>query len=256
MLQELCNKLRQCQIPTKQNTLKQKPELNANNYVTKKENFVTSSDEVDLLSCMILKKFLMKLFFLQCQINLKPNITTYPQLKARKIPIPYMEQLKKQLNDMEQLGVISPHEEPRPWCHPIMIAPKKGTDELRICIYFTHLNKFIQNEYCLSNSPFEAVTSIPQEELGYFCKFNARHGYWQGLLTAESGTLTCFITPFGQYVCNRAAFGINSISEWYNRLMDKDTGGLEGVHKIVNDILIYAPNLSIPKKRLFFCRLI
>ena len=79
------------------------------------------------------------------------------------------------------------------------------------CIDFTHFNKFIQREYHLSNCPFEAVTSTPQEELTYFCKFDARHGYWQVPLDAESRPLTFFITPFGRYVCNRVAFGINSI---------------------------------------------
>ena len=64
------------------------------------------------------------------KINLKPDATPYAQLKARKIPIPYLDQLKKQLNEMEQLGVISAYEEPSPWCHPIVIAPKKDTDEL------------------------------------------------------------------------------------------------------------------------------
>ena len=182
------------------------------------------------------------------KINLKPNATPYAQLKARKIPIPYLEQLKKKLQEMEQLGVISPHEEASPWCHPIVIAPTKGTDELRICIDFTRLNKFIQREYHISNCPFEAVTNVPQEELTYFCKFDARHGYWQVPLDDESRPLTCFITPFGRYVCNRAAFGINSISEWYNRRMDKVIAGLEGVRKIVDDILFYAPSLSILKK--------
>ena len=113
------------------------------------------------------------------KINLKPDAQPYAEAKARKIPIPYMDQLKKQLDEMERLGVISAHEEPSTWCHPILIAPKKDSDELRICIDFTHLNKFIQREFHPSNSPFEAVTSIPAEELKYICKFDARHGYWQ-----------------------------------------------------------------------------
>ena len=45
-------------------------------------------------------------------INLKPDAQPYAQAKARKIPIPYMDQLKKQLDEMEHLGVISAHEEP------------------------------------------------------------------------------------------------------------------------------------------------
>ena len=131
------------------------------------------------------------------KVNLKPDAQPYAQAKARKIPIPYMDQLKKQLDEMEHLGVISTHEEPSAWCHPIVIAPEKDSDELRICIDFTHLNKFIQREFHLSNSPFEAVTSIPVEELKYFCKFDARHGYWQIPLHLESRPLTCFITPVG-----------------------------------------------------------
>ena len=183
------------------------------------------------------------------KINLRPDAQPYAQAKARKIPIPYMDQLKKQLDEMERLGVISAHEEPSTWCHPIVIAPKKDSDELRICIDFTHLNKFIQREFHPSNSPFEAVTSIPAEELKYFCKFDARHGYWQIPLHPESSPLTCFITPFGRYVCNRAAFGISSISEWYNRRMDKVVNGLHGIRKIVDDVLVYAPTLSALKKR-------
>ena len=75
------------------------------------------------------------------------------------------------------------------------------------------------------------------------------HGYWQVLLTAESRPHTCFIKPFGRYVCNRVTFEINSISEWYNRRMEKVTAGQERVCKIIDDILIYAPSLSLLKRR-------
>ena len=98
---------------------------------------------------------------------------------------------------MEYLGIIFAHEEPYTWCHLIVIAPKKDSDELRVCIDFTHLNKSIQRKFYPSNSPFGAVTSISAEELKYFCKFDARHGYWQIPLHPESCPLTCFITPFG-----------------------------------------------------------
>lgn len=62
------------------------------------------------------------------KINFKPNATPYAQLKARKCAISYLEQLKKQLQEKEQLRVMPPHKEPSPWCHPIVIAQKKGTD--------------------------------------------------------------------------------------------------------------------------------
>ena len=96
--------------------------------------------------------------------------------------------------------------------------------------------------------PPKLSQAFPAEELKYFCKFDARHGYWQIPLHPESCPLTCFITPFGRYVCNRAAFGISSISEWYNRRMNKDVNGLHGICKIVDDVLVYASTLFALKK--------
>ena len=133
-----------------------------------------------------------------------------------------MDQLKKQLQEMENLGVISAHEKPSTLCHPIVIAPRKDSDELRIRMDFTHLNKFIQRESHTINAPFVAVTSIPPEDLKYFCKF-------------ESCPLTGFNTPFVRYVCNRATFGI---SEWYTCCMDIVFNGLRGICKIVDDVLV------------------
>lgn len=48
------------------------------------------------------------------KINLKLDATPYAQLKARKVPIPYLDRLKEQLNEMGQLRVISACGEPSP----------------------------------------------------------------------------------------------------------------------------------------------
>ena len=54
------------------------------------------------------------------KINLKPDAQPYAQAKARTIPLPYMDLLKKQLDEMEHLGIISAHEEPSTWCRPVV----------------------------------------------------------------------------------------------------------------------------------------
>ena len=53
------------------------------------------------------------------KVNLKPDAQPYALAKARKTP--NVDQLKKQFDEMEHLGVISAHEEPSTWCHPIVI---------------------------------------------------------------------------------------------------------------------------------------
>ena len=128
-----------------------------------------------LLSYEIIKIFWWDCSTSKVRWHLTPDATPYAQLKARNIPLPYLEQ--QQLSEMEQLQIISAFEEPGPWCHPIVIAPKKDTVEIRICIDFTRLNQFTHCEYHPSDSPSEPVTSVPQEELAFVCKFGARHGY-------------------------------------------------------------------------------
>ena len=159
------------------------------------------------------------------------NDPTLPEMKgdSSKIPIPYLQQLNKKFEEMERFRIISTHREPSLWCHPTVIALKKHSDELKICIGFSFLNRFIQRQDHVSNSPFEAATSIPSGELKHFCKFKAHHGFWQVSPAPESRTLTCFITQFGRYVCNQA--GIN-ISECYNHRMDKVTARLQSIRRL------------------------
>lgn len=52
----------------------------------------------------------------------------------------------------------------------------------------------------------------------------------------DSQLLTTFITPF-KYL--RAPYGISSISEHYNRRIDKAYSGLSGYWRVVDDIVIY-----------------
>ena len=93
------------------------------------------------------------------EIHLKPDAPPYAQAKAGKILLPYMDQLKKQLDEMERLGVISSHEEPSSWCHLIVIALKKESDEVRICIDFTPPNNLIKSPLKSSNIPVNLSSS-------------------------------------------------------------------------------------------------
>ena len=56
------------------------------------------------------------------KIYLEPNAVTMP----RHIPLPLMNSLRKELQDLQDLGIIRPVTEPTPWCAAIVIAPQKG----------------------------------------------------------------------------------------------------------------------------------
>ena len=129
--------------------------------------------------------------------------------------------------------------EPTEWCAPIVVTPKKDTDDVRLCVDFSKLNKRVLREWYCSCSPAEAVADISANDCKFFTMFDALKGYHQCPLDEASQLLTTFITLFGRYKFLRAPFGICSISEHYNRRMDEAFSGLDNYRKVVDDVLIF-----------------
>ncbi len=57
----------------------------------------------------------------------------------RRVPIPLLLPVKKELQRMEKLGVISTMEAPTDWCAGMVVTSKKG-GKVRICVDLTNLN--------------------------------------------------------------------------------------------------------------------
>ena len=162
----------------------------------------------------------------------------------RTIPFAFRDKLKVELDLLQEQGVIAPVTEPTDWCAPIVIAPKKGTDKIRMCVDLSRLNRYVKRERYQSATPAEAVADIAAESAKIFTKFDALKGYHQCPLDEASQLLTTFITPFGRFKYLRAPYGISSISEHYNRRMDEAFAGLTGYRRIVDDVVIYDSDTS------------
>lgn len=54
-----------------------------------------------------------------------------------------MDKVKTELERMESLGVISRVGEPLDWCCGMVVAPKKYTDNVHICVDMTPLNESV-----------------------------------------------------------------------------------------------------------------
>ena len=118
-------------------------------------------------------------------------------------------------------------------------GPKKNTDEIRLCVDFTKLNKFVCRAIYQSSTPAEAVAEISATKAKFFTTFDALKGYHQCPLDEESQLLTMFITPFGPYKYLRAPYGICLISEHYSRRMDEAMAGLTQYSKVVDDVCVF-----------------
>lgn len=58
----------------------------------------------------------------------------------RRVPIPLMKSVKAELENMEELGVISRIEELTDWCAGMVVVPKSNK-RVRICVDVTKLNE-------------------------------------------------------------------------------------------------------------------
>lgn len=168
-------------------------------------------------------------------IKLKENATPYSLYVPRKVPIPLREKVKKELERMEQMKVISKIDTPTPWCAGMVVVPKKS-DDVRICVDLKPLNKNVLRE----PHPIPRVDDTALlTGATCFSKLDANSGFWQIPLSEESCLLTTFITPFGRYHFNKLPFGISCAPELFQYRMNKILEGLEGFVCLIDDVLIF-----------------
>ena len=102
---------------------------------------------------------------------------------------------------------------------------------------FTHLNKQVLRTVHPTLSAWDAIHSI-NPKAQYFSTFDCKKGYWQVPLAEESKDLTTFICTLGKFRYTRAPMGFISTGDSYNQRSDKALAGLQGITKIVDDILV------------------
>ena len=88
---------------------------------------------------------------------------------------------------------------------PIVVTPKKRTDKIRMCVYLSHLNKYVKRDRYQCSTPAEVVADIAASNANVFTKLDALKGYDQCPLDEAT---TTFITPFGRFKYLRAPYGI------------------------------------------------
>ena len=151
-------------------------------------------------------------------ITLDPAVT--PVVHApRRCPIHIKDDVRNEINQMVELGVIEKVEEPTDWVSSIVYS-RKSNGKLRICLDPKDLNTAIKRPHY----PTPTLEEITHKLAGsmIFSKLDARHGYWSVQLDDESKRLTTFNSPFGRYCFRRLPFGLN--------LSQRRVPGEDGLH--------------------------
>ena len=170
-------------------------------------------------------------------IQLEKNAKPYSLSVPRRIAIPLIKAVKKELNHMEKLGVISCVRQPTKWCAGMMVV-RKGNGNVCIYVDLTHLNKSVLKE----RHPLPTVEQSLAQLTGaqVFSTLDANSGFWQIPLDEESALLKTFITPFG----------ITSAPEHIQRRMSEILADLNGVVCMIDDVLVYGETQEEHDRRL------
>jgi hypothetical protein len=183
-------------------------------------------------------------------IKLRSGVTPLCVTSARKVPHPLRKAVKSELEQMEKSGIIRSVTEPTDWCSP-MVAVKKKSGDVRICVDLKQLNKAVCREHYTLPSLDDVAPKLKDSKL--FSKLDAASGFWQIPLDESSQLLTTFMTPHGRYAFCRMPFGITSAPEIFQRKMVEILTGLDGVEVLMDDILIHGSDLSQHNERLEKC---
>jgi hypothetical protein len=171
-------------------------------------------------------------------IHLEGDVKPTRALTARQIPVHLRESAAEIIKITIDSGVIVPVDEPTEWISPAFFVPKPKGGARLVCD-FTGINRFVRRPVHPFPSPQQLLQCIGHRAK-VFATFDAVQGYHQIPLDYESSLLTTFILPSGRYRYTRAPMGLNASSDEWCARSDAALAGVEGVQKIVDDILIWA----------------
>ena len=181
---------------------------------------------------------------------LREDIPIVPMrvMTTSQVPIHQTEAAQALVDRLVKDGVLMQENEPTEWISRGLFVPKPNKG-VRLVTDFRQLNKYVKRPV----HPFPSASEIMQHlkpDSRVFCKMDATQGYFQMPLDEPSSKLTTFLLPSGCYRYLRSPMGLNASSDEWCYSSDQLVHGLPYAQKIVDDILIEAPDLKLLFKRI------
>jgi hypothetical protein len=173
----------------------------------------------------------------EVKIKLKDNANPVVN-PAHCVPLALQNEVFEELQRMQRLGIISPVNEPRQWCHAMVVA-RKPNGKLRICIDPQTLNPHLASEQMMMPDIEGVILNLEQAKILTVLDLEA--SFSQVRVDDDSAKLLTFTTPWGRFQYNRLPFGISIPPEIFHKAVVDALQGIPGVVVFIDDILIYAP---------------
>ena len=169
-------------------------------------------------------------------------------LTVRQTPLHMQEMGRQLIADLVGCGILRKVTEPTDWVSPAKFVLKPGGKKVRLVTDYRRLNKYVKRPVHPFPSPTDVIRML-EPGTQVFAKLDAIHGYYQVPLDEKSQLLTTFLLPDGKYCYTGAPMGLSSSGDEFCARTDEAFSGLSFVSKIVDDILVQAPNEEILRSR-------
>lgn len=171
---------------------------------------------------------------MSAKIQVEPGST--PRFcKARTVPYALRGRVERELDRLQEVGVIEPVEFAE-WAAPIVPVVKRD-GSIRICGDFkVTVNKIAK----VDTYPLPRIEDLFASLSGgkLFSKIDLAHAYQQILLGEDSKKFVVINTQKGLYRYNRLPFGIASAPAIFQRMMEGILQGVPHVTVYIDDILV------------------
>ena len=181
------------------------------------------------------------------KLHAKPNAKPVLQ-NARRLPFSQRPLVEAKIKELLDLDIIEKAEGPTKFSSPIVVVPKPGGKEIRLCVDMRQVNEQIERE----RFPIPTVEEILHEMNGakVFSKLDLKWGFHQLELDEDSRDLTTFATHIGNFRYKRLNFGVTSAPELYQHTIHDLLCDIEGSNNMIDDIIIFADSVEEHDKRL------
>ena len=159
------------------------------------------------------------------------------QTPLRKVPLAMQDRLKAELTRLEDIGVLKKVTTPSKWVSRMVVAEKKDSQKIRLCIDPKPLNRALKRSIYPLPTLEDVLPKLAKAKVFSVC--DLRNGFWYCKLDEESGLLTTFNTPHGRFRWTRLPFGVSPAPEIFQRKLAEQLEGLTGITMIAEDFLVF-----------------
>jgi len=153
--------------------------------------------------------------------------------KPYKLSYNLVEPVEKEIKELEWQGWIEPSD--AAYASPIVVAKKKNSDDIRLCVNYKKLNDVTVNDPI----PMPEIDDILSGNREHFSAVDMPHGYYAMSMTARAKDYTTFCTPTQNYRFSVMPFELKTVGATFTWLLKNVLKNAKNLENLIDNVIAY-----------------